>query len=132
MEGLFRALLNPKADPAQRRRGLRLYALALLAIQGMVLLPLAFLLPPAPHPALFLLALLGAAGLYLHARGALGGKGEGLLAPLVAVGLGAGAFLFLGVIGLLLRPWGLGLFPLGLGLFLLLLRQGEAHLGRGS
>ncbi len=133
MEVLFRALLDPKADPASRRRGLRLYALALLGLQGGMLLLLAPWLPQAPQPVLLLLALGGAGWLYLRARGVLRTAEKDPPAPLVAVGLGVGAFFFLGVMGLLLRPEGLGLLLLGLGLFLLLLRLGEEALaGRGG
>ncbi|KOX90412.1 hypothetical protein BVI061214_01603 [Thermus aquaticus] len=129
MEGLFRALLDPKGDPGLRRLGLRLYALGLLAFHGVALAVLSFLLPQASHPALWTLAFLGAGWLYLQAQGSLR-AGKGPLAPLLAVGLGASAFFFLGVMGLLLRPLGLLLLPLGLGVFLILLWQGEGRLLR--
>jgi len=51
---------------------------------------------------------------------------------LVAVGLGAAAFFFLGVLGLLLRPLGLLLLPLGLGAFWGFLRRGEEGLNAGA
>jgi len=59
LEGLFRALLDPKGDPGLRRRGLRVYALGLLLFQGLGLFLLAFLLPRASHPLLWALALGG-------------------------------------------------------------------------
>ena len=128
LEGLFRALLEPKGDPGLRRRGLRVYALGLLLLQGLGLFLLAFLLPRASHPLLWALALGGAGWLYLQARRAL--RTEGPFGPLLAVGLGASAFFFLGVMGLLMRPLGLLLLPLGLGVFLILLWQGESQLLR--
>ena len=70
------------------------------------------------------------AWLYLQARSAL--EEEAPLGPLVAVGLGAGAFFFLGVLGLLLRPLGLLLLPLGLGAFWGFLRRGEEGLNAGA
>ncbi len=126
MEAL-KALLDPGADPALRRRGLWLYGIALFLWQGGVLLLLAFLLPRAFHPALYLLAFLGGGWLYRQGEEAL--KEEGPLAPLVAVGLGAALFLFLGTVGLLLRPQGLFLLPLGLGLGLALGRRAERVMG---
>ncbi len=65
LEGLFRALLDPKGDPGLRRLGLRVYALGLLLLQGLGLLLLAFLLPRASHPLLWALALGGAGYLAL-------------------------------------------------------------------
>ncbi len=123
----LKALLDPGADPALRRRGLRLYGLALFLGQGGVLLLLSFLLPQAFHPALYLLAFLG--GLWLYRQGEEALKEEGPLAPLVAVGLGAALFFFLGVMGLLLRPQGLFLLPLGLALGLALGRRAERAMG---
>ncbi|MCS6867360.1 MAG: hypothetical protein NZ846_03890 [Thermus sp.] len=121
----LRALLDPKAAPALRRRGLWLYAAFLLFLHGAFLLLLGLVLPPAAHPALLALALAGAGWLFHLARGAL--REEGPLAPLVAVGLGAGLVFFLGVMGLLLRPLGLLLLPLGaLGFAHLLLRAEKA------
>jgi hypothetical protein len=127
MEGLFRALLDPKEDPRLRRRAFRLYALGLLALHGVALVVLSLLLPQASHPLLWALAFLGAGWLLFQAQGALREE-RGPIAPLVAVGLGASAFFFLGVMGLLLRPLGLLLLPLGLGLFLTLLHRGEVWL----
>jgi hypothetical protein len=66
LEGLFRALLDPKGDPGLRRRGLRVYALGLLLFQGLGLFLLAFLLPRASHPLLWALALRGAGYLALE------------------------------------------------------------------
>ncbi|TBH21759.1 hypothetical protein [Thermus thermamylovorans] len=128
-EALFRALaalLDPKAPWGLRRQGLCLYAAFLLGLQGGVLLPLALLLPQASHPLLWALALAGAGGLFLRAQMAL--REESPLAPVVAVGLGVGLFFFLGVMGLLLRPWGLGLLPVGAMGFLHLLRRSEGAL----
>ena len=79
---------------------------------------------------LLLLAVLGGAWLYLQARSAL--EEEAPLGPLVAVGLGAAAFFFLGVLGLLLRPLGLLLLPLGLGAFWGFLRRGGEGLNAGA
>ncbi|WP_448569994.1 hypothetical protein [Thermus sp.] len=131
MEGLFRALLDPKGDPRLRRRAFRLYALGLLALHGIALALLGVWLPQASHPLLWALAFLGAGWLLFQARGALREE-RGAMAPLVAVGLGASAFFFLGVMGLLLRPLGFLLLPLGLGLFLTLLHRGEAWLVQGG
>ncbi|MGC8875735.1 hypothetical protein [Thermus sp.] len=130
MEAL-KALLDPGADPALRRRGLRFYGLVLFLGKGGVLLLLSFLLPRAFHPALYLLAFLG--GLWLYRQGEEALKEEGPLAPLVAVGLGAALFFFLGVMGLLMRPQGLFLLLLGLGWGLALGRRAERAMGgRGA
>lgn len=126
LQGLLKALADPEADPNLRRRALRAYGLFLLGLKGGLLLLLAPFLPSAPYPPLLLLAVLGVAWLYLQARSAL--EEEAPLGPLVAVGLGAAAFFFLGVLGLLLRPLGLLLLPLGLGAFWGFLRRGK----RGS
>ena len=126
---VFRALLEPGADRALRRRGLWLYGLALFLGQGGVLLLLSLFLPRAFHPALYLLAFLG--GLWLYRQGQEALKEEGPLAPLVAVGLGAALFFFLGVMGLLLRPQGLWLLPLGLALGLDLVRRAERLIAGG-
>ena len=124
------ALADPEADPNLRRRALRAYGLFLLGLKGGLLLLLAPFLPSAPYPPLLLLAVLGVAWLYLQARSAL--EEEAPLGPLVAVGLGAAAFFFLGVLGLLLRPLGLLLLPLGLGAFWGFLRRGEEGLNAGA
>lgn len=79
---------------------------------------------------LLLLALLGAGWLLLQGRFAL--QGEGPQGPLVAVGLGAALFFFLGVVGVLLRPWGLFLPLFGVVGFGVLLRWAERALTRGS
>jgi uncharacterized membrane protein len=115
LQGLLKALADPEADPNLRRRALRAYGLFLLGLKGGLLL---------------LLAVLGVAWLYLQARSAL--EEEAPLGPLVAVGLGAAAFFFLGVLGLLLRPLGLLLLPLGLGAFWGFLRRGEEGLNAGA
>ena len=130
LQGLLKALADPEADPNLRRRALRAYGLFLLGLKGGLLLLLAPFLPSAPYPPLLLLALLGVAWLYLQARSAL--EEEAPLGPLVAVGLGAAAFFFLGVLGLLLRPLGLLLLPLGLGAFWGFLRRGEEGLNAGA
>jgi len=114
LQGLLKALADPEADPNLRRRALRAYGLFLLGLKG----------------GLLLLAVLGVAWLYLQARSAL--EEEAPLGPLVAVGLGAAAFFFLGVLGLLLRPLGLLLLPLGLGAFWGFLRRGEEGLNAGA
>ncbi|WP_038057239.1 hypothetical protein [Thermus amyloliquefaciens] len=124
--GELQALLDPKAPPARRRRGLWLYAGFLFLLQGLGLLLLAPFFPQAWHPLLWALALLGAGWLFLQALRAL--REEGPLGALVAVGLGAALFFFLGVMGLLLRPWGLGLLPLGVLGFLHLVRRSEGGL----
>ena len=103
--------------------------LSFLVGAGLLLL-LAPFLPSAPYPPLLLLAVLGVAWLYLQARSAL--EEEAPLGPLVAVGLGAADFFFLGVLGLLLRPLGLLLLPLGLGAFWGFLRRGEEGLNAGA
>ncbi|GAA6755195.1 hypothetical protein QT17_10445 [Thermus sp. 2.9] len=126
----LRALADPKAPYPHRRRGLRLYALSLLGLQGLFLFLLAPLVPRAGHPSLWPLAFLGGGWLLWLGTQAL--KEETLLAPLVAAGLGASLAFFLGVMGLLLWPFGLALFPLGLLGFTLLLRRAEAALGRGG
>jgi len=108
LQGLLKALADPEADPNLRRRALRAYGLFLLGLKGGLLL---------------LLAVLGVAWLYLQARSAL--EEEAPLGPLVAVGLGAAAFL-------LLRPLGLLLLPLGLGAFWGFLRRGEEGLNAGA
>jgi hypothetical protein len=123
LQGLLKALADPEADPNLRRRALRAYGLFLLGLKGGLLLLLAPFLPSAPYPPLLLLAVLGVAWLYLQARSAL--EEEAPLGPLVAVGLGAAAFFFLGVLGLLLRP-------LGLGAFWGFLRRGEEGLNAGA
>ncbi|GAB5601917.1 hypothetical protein FJNA_04410 [Thermus sp. FJN-A] len=127
----LRALLDPEGKPGKRRQGLWLYALFLLFLQGVFLLLLALALPRAGHPLLLLLALGGAGWLFLQALRGL--KEGGPLGPLLAVGLGAALFFFLGVMGLLLRPLGLGLLPLGLWGFLHLVRRAEGALkGEGG
>ncbi|GGM91662.1 hypothetical protein GCM10007092_00700 [Thermus composti] len=133
MDGLFRALQalwDPKAPGALRRRGLRLYALGLLGVQGLFLLLLAPFLPQAPHPVLGAFALLGGGWLFWLGRKAF--QEAPPVASLVAVGLGVAAFFFLGVMGLLLRPWGLALWLVGLWAFGHLLRRGEAGLEGGE
>jgi len=130
LQRLLKALSDPKADPNLRRRALRAYGLFLLGLKGGFLLLLAPFLPQVPYPPLLLLAATGVAWLHLQARSAL--EEETPLGPLVAVGLGAGAFFFLGVLGLFLRPLGLLLLPLGLGAFGLFLRLGEKELGAGA
>ena len=130
LQGLLKALADPEADPNLRRRALWAYGLFLLGLKGGLLLLLAPFLPSAPYPPLLLLAVLGVAWLYLQARSAL--EEEAPLGPLVAVGLGAAAFFFLGVLGLLLRPLGLLLLPLGLGAFWGFLRRGEEGLNAGA
>jgi len=130
LQGLLEALANPEADPNLRRRALRVYGLFLLGLKGGLLLLLAPFLPQAPYPPLLFLAVIGMAWLHLQARSAL--EEEAPLGPLIAVGLGAGAFFFLGVLGLLLRPFGLFLLPLGLGAFWLFLRRGEEGLNAGT
>ncbi|WP_234553270.1 hypothetical protein [Thermus caliditerrae] len=124
--GELRALLDPKAASEKRRRGLWVYAGFLFLLQGAGLLLLAPFLPRAWHPLLLALAFLGAGWLFLQALMAL--REGGPLGALVAVGLGAGLFFFLGVMGLLLRPWGLGLLPLGVMGFLHLVRRSEGAL----
>ncbi|WP_018112433.1 hypothetical protein [Thermus igniterrae] len=120
------ALADPRGEPALRRRGLRLYAASLLLLQGLVLGALALFLPQAQHPLLLLLALVGGGWLWALGRGAL--REEGPLAPAVAVGLGAALFLFLGAMGLLLRPGGLFLLLAGALGFFGLLRRAEGTL----
>ncbi len=105
------ALADPKAPRAKRRRGLGVYALGLLGLHLGVLLLLSPWLPRSGHPALWALALLGGGWLLAQARGALREKTP--LAPVLALGFGAGAFFFLGVFGLLLSPWLWGLALLG-------------------
>ncbi|MFD3006194.1 hypothetical protein [Thermus tengchongensis] len=124
--GELRALLDPEAPLARRRRGLQVYAGFLFLLQGAGLLLLAPFFPQAWHPLLLALAFLGAGWLFLQALMAL--REEGPLGALVAVGLGAGLFFFLGVMGLLLRPWGLGLLPVGVMGFLHLVRRSEGAL----
>lgn len=72
---------------------------------------MAWLLPQAAHPFLWALALVGGGWLFSQMEAALRTKEP--LAPLLAVGLGAALFFFLGVMGLLLRPWGFLLLLLG-------------------
>ena len=114
----LKALADPKAPRAQRRRGLGRYALGLLLLRLGVLLLLAPWLPRAEHPALWPLALLGGAWLLAQAQGAL--KERTPLAPALAIGFGAGAFFFLGLMGLLLSPW---LWAMGILAFLWSLRR---------
>ncbi|RTH14799.1 hypothetical protein CSW29_12250 [Thermus scotoductus] len=109
--GLLEALLDPKAPSSLRLRGLRLYAGFLLVLQGGVLLLLAWVVPRASHPFLWALALAG--GVWLFAQAEAASRTEESLAPLLAVGLGAALFFFLGVMGLLLWPWGFLLLLLG-------------------
>ncbi|GLV49029.1 hypothetical protein TJA_21320 [Thermus sp. LT1-2-5] len=133
MEAFFqalRALADPKAPYPERRRGLRLYALSLLGLQGLFLLLLAPLVPKAGHPFLWLLAFLGGGWLLWLGMRAL--KEEAPIAPLVAAGLGASLTFFLGVMGLLLRPLGFALLALGVLGFAFFLRWAEAALGRGG
>ncbi|WP_105317218.1 hypothetical protein [Thermus tenuipuniceus] len=126
----LRALLDPKAGPKRRRRGLRLYAAFLAAFQGMALLALSPFLPGAGHPGLFLLALLGGGWLFLQGLWSL--RQEAPWGALVAVGFGGGLFFFLGVMGLLLRPPGLFLLLAGAVGFYHLFRRAEGVLVRGE
>ncbi|WP_243029669.1 hypothetical protein [Thermus altitudinis] len=126
----LRALQDPKAPPALRLRGLRLYAGFLLSLQGLLLLFLAWVLPRAAHPFLWALALGGGAWLLAQAQGTL--AQEEPLAPLVAVGLGAALFFFLGVMGLLLWPGGSLLWGLGMAGFAYLWRRAALALTQGG
>ncbi|MFN4232802.1 hypothetical protein [Thermus sp.] len=129
--GLLEALLDPKAPSSWRLKGLRLYAGFLLALQGGVLLLLAWVLPRASHPLLWGLALGGALWLLLQAEAAWRKEGEEPLTPLRVLGLGGALFFFLGVMGLLLWPGGLLLFLLGgLGFLYLWYRSERALLVR--
>nr|WP_267962782.1 hypothetical protein [Thermus hydrothermalis] len=123
-------MADPRAPWPERRKGLWLYALSLLALQGAFLLLLSPFMPRADHPLLWGLALLG--GGWLLWLGERAWKDKTPLSPLVAAGFGASLAFFLGVMGLLLRPFGLGLWLLGGVGFYLLLRRAEAALGRGG
>lgn len=123
----LRALLDSKAPKALRLRGFRLYAGFLLGLQLGALLSLAMALPRAsPHPFLWVLALAGSFWLSFQIEATLRSKEP--LAPLVAVGFGAALFFFLGVMGLLLWPWGSLLLPLGLLGFAYAWRRSERGL----
>jgi hypothetical protein len=126
----LKALADPRAPWPERRKGLWLYALSLLGVQGISLLLLSPFLPRADHPLLFGLALVG--GGWFFWLGERTRREKTPLSPLVAAGFGASLAFFLGVMGLLLRPWGLGLWLLGGMGFYLLLRRAEAALGGGG
>ncbi|WP_114313350.1 hypothetical protein [Thermus caldifontis] len=127
--GYLEALLDPQAPPSLRLKGLRLYAGFLLALQGGVLLLLAWVVPRAAHPLLWALALGGGLWLLLQAEAVWRKERGEPLMPLRVVGLGAALFFFLGVMGLLLRPSGLTLLLLGtLGFFYLWYRAERALL----